>query len=177
MILDSIRKPPLFRPVAGLALIWIATSAQSPPLASIPTLPGLGFPMFAIARGQSARLNALNSGPVVPIQDASGCQVTLKFFEAGGQMVKQASIASLEPGKAAFLDLGRDELPGDDPRAEIRAVLHFGYFGGAAPTPEILRRFNCNIVPSLEIFDNDTGKTSVVSTDAKPLPMPYPPPA
>jgi hypothetical protein len=177
MTLDLLRKPPLFRPVAWLALIWIAASAQSPPPASIPTLPGLGFAMLSIAPGQSARLNALNSGPVIPVQDASGCQVTLTFFDGGGQMVKRKSIAGLEPGKAALLDLSRDELQGDDPRAGIRAVLHFGYFGGAPPSPEILRHFNCNILPSLEVFDNDTGKTSVVSTDAKPLPTPYPPPA
>lgn len=174
MTLESIRKQPLFLPLVS-ALIWLAARAQPTPV-SIPTQPGLGFGMFGLARSQSARVNALNSGPVVPIQDPAGCQVTLQFFDAGGQMVKQSS-AGLEPGKAAFLELSRDELPGDDPRVAIRAVLHFGYFGGAAPSPEILRHFNCNILPSLEVFDNDNGKTSVVSTDAKPLPAPYPPPA
>lgn len=166
----------LIRPFAWLAPVWIAASAQQTPPASIPTQPGLGFAIFSIAPGQSMRVNALNSGPVVPIQDPAGCQVTLAFFDSNGQKLKQASIAGLEPGKAAHLDISREEFQGDDSRAGIRAVLQFGYFGGANPGPEVLRHFNCDILPSLEVFDNETGKTSLTSTDAKRLPAPYPPP-
>ena len=80
-------------------------------------------------------------------------------------------VVTLQAGKAASLDLGRSELPaGNEPRAEIRAVLLFGYFGGANPPPNVLQKFDCNIVPSLEVFDNITGRTSFILTDAKQLP-------
>jgi len=55
----------------------------------------------------------------------------------------------------------------------LRAVLVFGYSGGANPPPQLLQQAaTCNIVPSLEIYDNDTQKTSIVVTDVKPLPGP-----
>ena len=81
-------------------------------------------------------------------------------------------VAALAVGKSVALDLNRDELAGDD-RLSVRAVLVFGYSGGANPPPQLLQQMaTCNIVPSLEIYDNDTQKTSIVVTDAKPLPGP-----
>jgi hypothetical protein len=99
------------------------------------------------------------------------------LYDSEGQLLKESAIPGLQPGKATFLDLSRDELPGNEGRTEVRAVLHFGYFGGANPGPGVLRRFNCNILPSVEVFDSETGKSSVFTTDAKPLPAPFPPPA
>jgi hypothetical protein len=73
-----------------------------------------------------------------------------------GQLLKQ-KVVTLQVGKAASLDLDRGELPGgNNPRAENRAVLLLGYSGGANPPAALLQKFDCNIVPSLEVFDNDT---------------------
>jgi hypothetical protein len=36
-------------------------------------------------------------------------------------------------------------------------------------------QFNCNIVPSMQVFDERTGKMKLVLTDAKPLPPPATP--
>jgi hypothetical protein len=84
-------------------------------------------------------------------------------------------MVTLRTGKAGSLDLSGDAIRGDSRRVQIRAVLLFGYFGGAPPGPGTLERFDCNIVPSLEIYDNQTGRTSLVVTDAKPLPPPATP--
>ena len=150
------------------ALILNIASAQSG------SQPGLGFAMIGIAAGQSARVNALNLGSPAPASTSS-CSVTLQFFDAEGQLLKQ-KVVTLKTGKAASLDLRMDELPdGGDPRAEIRAVLLFGYSGGANPSPIVMQRFDCNIVPSLEVFDNTTGRTSLILTDAKQLPPPTTP--
>ena len=87
-------------------------------------------------------------------------------------MVKEYVVTSLAVGKSAAVDLNRDDLPGND-RLSLRAVLVFGYSGGANPPPQLLQQMaTCNIVPSLEIYDNDTQKTSIVITDVKPLPGP-----
>jgi hypothetical protein len=97
----------------------------------------------------------------------------MQFLNTQGQVAKQA-VYTLEPGKGAFLDLSRDQLPGDS-RVEIRAMLLFGYSGGANPPPLVLQKFDCNIVPSLEIYDSKSGKTRLVLTEAKPLPPPATP--
>ena len=112
MTLQSIRRPILLLPGVLLVLIWVAARGQAPAPLSIPTLPGVGFAIIGIAPGETAlRLNALNSGPVVPVQDPAGCQVTLQFHDSEGQMVKERVIPGLPPGAATFLDLSRDELP------------------------------------------------------------------
>jgi hypothetical protein len=131
--------------------------------------PGLGFPMIGIASGESARLNALNLGTASSTPDSS-CGVTLQILDTDGKLIKQ-KIVTLQAGKAASMDIGSDELLGTNAsRAEIRAVLIFGYPGGANPPPAVLAKFDCNIVPSLEIFDNITNRTSYILTDAKLLP-------
>ena len=148
------------------ALVMALVPARAQPSSE----PGVGFAMVGIAAGQSARVNALNMGSRSSTQNSS-CSVTLQFLDTQGQVLKQ-TVVTLRPGKSASLDLSHDQLPGDDLRAEIRTVLLFGYSGGAPPGPEILQQFDCNIVPSLEVYDNDTGRTSFVLTDAKPLTLP-----
>jgi hypothetical protein len=51
-------------------------------------------------------------------------------------------------------------------------VLLFGYPGGVPPTSDILQQFDCNILPSLEIYAGKSGRTTFVLTDAKALPSP-----
>ena len=134
--------------------------------------PGAGFGMIGFAAGETARVAALNLGQGT-LPKPSSCAVTLQFLDDQGAVLKQA-VVTLEPGKAASLDLSRDQLPGGS-RVEIRAVLLFGYFGGANPPPAVLQRFDCNILPSLQVYDNDTERTSIILTDAKPLPPPATP--
>ena len=131
---------------------------------------GVGMTMIGIASGQSARVSALNLGSVSSTQTSS-CTVTFQFLDSQGKVLKEV-LATLQVGKAANLDLSRDQLPGEELRAQIRAVLLYGYTGGAPPNQTILQQFDCNIAPSLEVYDNTTGRTSLILTDSRPLPMP-----
>ena len=149
-----------------MALVPAAACAQPS------SQPGVSFAMIGVATGQSARVNALNLGSRLSTQDSS-CSVTLQFLDTKGQLLKQ-TVVTLQTGKATSLDLGRDQAPGDALRAEIRGVVLFGYSGGASPGPDVLQQFDCNIVPSIEVYDNDTGRTNLILTDAKPLPLPDP---
>ena len=149
----------------------MAAHAQ-PPTPAIPPTQGLGFPILGVAAGQSVRINALNQTPGLALQGQAGCRISLQFYDAEGQLVTEYVVPVLAVGKSASLDLNRDDLPGSG-RVSLRAVLAFGYSGGANPPPLLLQQTaTCNIVPSLEIYDNDTQKTSIVLTDAKPLPGP-----
>jgi hypothetical protein len=156
-----------------LTIFNCATANAQPPTPSIPPTQGLGFAIVGVAPGQSVRINALNqlAGPAA--QGPAGCRMSLQFYDAEGQLVLEYVVPSgLSVGKSAAVDLNRDGLPGGD-RLSLRAVLAFGYFGGANPPPQLLQQTaTCNIVASLEIYDNDTQKTSIVVTDAKPLPGP-----
>jgi hypothetical protein len=134
--------------------------------------PGIGFGMVGIALGQSAQISALNLGSSKSTPD-SGCTVALQFLDVKGNVLKQSTF-TLGQGKAASLEIGRDKVPGTDLRAEIRAVLLFGYSGGAPPGPTVLQQYDCNILSSIQVFDNDTGKTNYIVTDTKPLPAPDP---
>jgi hypothetical protein len=132
--------------------------------------PGVEFPGVWLMTGQSARVNALNLGSAASTQE-SGCGVTLQFRDSRGQVVKQ-NLVVLQPRKAASLELSRSELLEKGPGAQVRAAVLFGYHGGAPLGVGALQRFDCNIVTSLEVFDDTTGKISQVLTDAKPLPTP-----
>jgi len=101
--------------------------------------------------------------------------VRFEFYSADGEMLKRVAIPGLQLGKAMFLDLTHDDLPKGTARTQIRAVLRFGWDKAFAPNAEMLRLYECNIVPSLEIFETATGRTSLILTDAKALPGSNPP--
>ena len=164
---------PILRTAYFLTIFsWMAANGQ-PPTPLLPPTQGLGFAIVSLAPGQSMRINAFNQFPGPGLQGPAGCRISLQFYDAEGQLVIEYVVPSgLAVGKSAALDLNRDDLPGGD-RLSLRAVLAFGYFGGANPPPQLLQQTaTCNIVPSLEIYDNDTQKTRIVVTDAKPLPAP-----
>jgi hypothetical protein len=159
----------LFSTVVAAATMWAA---------DVPTAPGIGFAMVRIGSGQSARLNALNIGASgLAGRNAGSCGggITFEFYGADGELLKRKVVPGLKPGKAAFVELSRDELPKGALTISIRAVLRFGYGGGAPPTSEMIQRFECHLLPSLEVFESATGKVQFVLTETKPLPEPNPP--
>lgn len=150
-------------PVALLALAAMTASAQAQP--------GLGFGLIGVAEGQSLRINALNLGNRSSTP-ATGCEVTLRFLDTKGAVLRE-NVVRLSAGQGAFLDLRRAQVSDQPGRAAVRGVLLFGFGGGGAPPgPDVRQDFDCNIVPTLELFDDSTGRTAVVLTDAKPLPLP-----
>jgi hypothetical protein len=135
---------------------------------------GSGFPMVGIASGQSARINAWNGAPADP-SGLTSCSVTMQFVDTNGKVLKQ-TVINLRPETASSLDLSWDELSTADLRVQVRAVLLYGYSGGANPPPMLLQQSACaNLAPSLEVYDNTNGRTSFILTDAKALPPPLVP--
>ena len=151
------------------------------PAADLPTSPGVGFPMVGVGSGQTMRINMLNNGsggePLSSGRVPGGCGggISVEFYSGEGELLKKKVIPNLLPGKAAFVDLSHDELPKGTGRTQIRAVLRYGYAGGAPPSPEMVQLLRCNLLPSLEIWENTTGKTSLLVMESKPLPEPNPP--
>lgn len=133
--------------------------------------PGAGFRVLGVAQGQTARINVFNEAPATAVRDPEslfGCRVVLQFYGIEGQLLKELAIDNLAPGKIAFLDLAAADRPNKEVRTPIRAVARFGYSGGANPPPGMLEA--CQVVPSLELYDTDTGKADLVLNETKALP-------
>jgi hypothetical protein len=124
-------------------------------------LPGvsIGFAPVGLTMDQTARLNLVNVG--VP----NGILITWRFVDASGAVIIMPKEQLFLPfGKIVSVDFKRhlDPLPKTDPagqlRAEVRAQIEILTPG--VPS-ESLRR-------SLEVFNNDTGATTVCMGGAAP---------
>jgi hypothetical protein len=118
------------------------------------------FGMVGIAQGQTARLNLVNAASPTAALFPPPCRARLRFLDADGNVLSRMT-ADVPAGHATFLDFSPASNPtnlGDAVgplRAEIRAAVTSLDNEFAPP---------CRL--SVEIFDNATGRTTVL----------YPPP-
>jgi hypothetical protein len=113
--------------------------------------------MVGLASGQTARLNVVNIGPTTTTSPIP-CVLVLAFLDSDGKILKQM-VASLASRKAALIDLAA--VPGAG-RMEIRGI---GYNPLLSPVAAIPQPVSCILVPTLEVFDTETGKTAVILAD------------
>ena len=135
----------------------------------MPLLQHFSFGMVALGPDQIARLSVVNIAYAGP---TPACAVEGAFVDGQGKSLKSAK-APLEPQKSVALELDRSEVLGATGRVPIRAI--FSYTVPA--TPGILMPGSiCTLVPTLEIFEKASGKTVLVLSDAKAVPLAaYPP--
>jgi hypothetical protein len=133
--------------------------------------PGVSFGLLSLVEGQSLRLHALNLGNRSSTP-ATGCNVTLRFLGTSGRVQREDTVR-LSAGQGAWLDLRRAQVSEPAGRTSVRAVLLFGLAGGGAPPgPEVRQHFDCNIVPTLELIDDSSGRTILVLSETRPNPLP-----
>jgi hypothetical protein len=134
----------LLAPIVFSAVLATAQSSFTPPQQHDSTVVG-------IAAGQTARLNILYPSIPAPFLQAM-CAVTASIVDDQGAVLKTQDFQMIG-GKTASLSLGADtELPGDH-HAQIHALtftLATSSTGGY-----------CEVLPSLDIVDNATGRTLV----------------
>jgi len=107
------------------------------------------FGFVTQGRGQTIRLNAsyIDADTELP---PGPCRVTLSFYNGDGRLVMQ-TVETVELGKTVSLDVPAPELPAGV-RQRLRASVHVEALpGGLIPC----------VMPALEVFNNDTGKTSL----------------
>jgi len=132
------------------------------------------FGMVGLTEGQTARLNLLNPGVLPPLATGAICSAQVSFLDSKGTVLKTAPISVL-PGQSVPFDLNRDtDVTSSDQRVQIRATIQI-----PAPSPVVVgppQAFGCPLVPTLEIFNKDTGRTQVVITETRsvfgPVPLP-----
>jgi hypothetical protein len=124
--------------LAAIFSLCGATFAQATPE------PHLRTGMFGVARGQIARINAVNIGN----PDTRPIRIELMFFDEMGLVVGR-DMKIIAPGQATFFDVMFDATRGEN-RVELRAVVTA--LGG----PDTR-----NLKTTVEIFDADTGRNTV----------------
>jgi hypothetical protein len=131
------------KPVAkfGLLLAVLVTLGAARAQADILPPVSIGFAPVGLTMDQTAQLNLVNVGV------ANGMLVNWRFIDASGSTLGQSSVI-LPLGKIVSADYRRQ---GGALRAEVRAQVDIVTLG--VPS-ESLRR-------SLELFNNDTGATTV----------------
>jgi hypothetical protein len=128
--------------VIALGLAAIGTLWGSHPVTAGPAPHLFTTGMFGIARGQTARINAvcLPPGP---------CHPEMMFVDSMGNVVAGSERQELRGGQATFFDVDAAGFIIEGSRVELRAVVK------AAGDPNI-RQLNFTV----EVFDNDSFKTT-----------------
>jgi len=148
------------KPLTKLTLLFAVLLTVGATQAQADILPGVSitFAPVGLTRDQTARLNLVN------IAVPNGMLVSWRFIDATGLTLAQ-SVVTLPLGKIVSVDYRRSGSPlppNTDPpeqiRAEVRAQVDI--INPSVPS-ESLRR-------SLELFNNDTGATTVCMGGAAP---------
>lgn len=130
------------------------------------------FGMVGLAEGQTARLNLLNPGVLPPLATGAICSAQVSFLDSKGAVLKTAPI-SVAPGQSVPFDLNRDtDVTGNDQRVQIRAIVQVPLPSPIVASPP--QPWGCLLIPTLEIFDTNTGRTQVVITETRGVFGPVP---
>jgi hypothetical protein len=114
-----------------------------------------------IAQGQTARFNVLR-----PNETATAtCSAVLTYFDGMGKQLKTSTI-TVAPGTLGYLDLFSDTdlaLPVDQ-RKQIRVTVAVPVVTPSSSSSSTTTQAVpvCRLIPTLEIFDELTGRASVV---------------
>ena len=125
------------RPTLALIAIFSLCAAASAQAGFNSFRPG------GITFGQTARVTAANTGTRAII-------ISGTFLDSEGTVLAQFDSQVIEPGKMMSFDLNADDVVREGERIQIRVVI----------SGDNLRR----LLTSTEVFENDTGKTTVFFT-------------
>jgi hypothetical protein len=162
----------------GMVSIGTPLFAQTTPTPAFSTGVTTGIVSFSL--NQSAQLNVLNLNPI-PVTIKAGsvvpvCTVEMEFRDAQDNLLKQLVVPNVPPGDAASLTLDRTEVSNTSvSRIGIRGVVHTGPLTptpttNAISTPIVSN--TCTVMPTLEIVNDATGDTELVTSDTRPISTP-----
>ena len=107
------------------------------------------FGFVTEGRGQTMRLNATFTDVDADLPPGP-CRMTLSFYDGDGRLVLQ-TVETVELGQTVSLDVPAGEIP-STVRKRLRATVRVEALpGGLIPC----------VMPSLEVFNADTGKTAL----------------
>ena len=114
-----------------------------------------------IAQGQTARFNVLRPNETA----TAACSAVLTYFDGAGKRLKTSTV-TVAPGTVGYLDLFSDAdlALAIDQRKQIRVTVTVPVVAASTPSlsPAMKAVPACRLIPTLEIFDELSGKISVV---------------
>jgi hypothetical protein len=142
--------------MAAAAGMYAQTTTPNMPVTDTRTSGAVG-----IAQGQTARFNVLR-----PNETATAtCSAVLTYFDGAGTQLKQSTV-TVAPGTVGYLDLFSDAdlALAIDQRKQIRVTVAIPVVPPPASSSSTTVKAVpvCRLIPTLEIFDEVTGKASVV---------------
>ena len=162
--------------LAGLLLFGSHFLAQAQTISVSTAATSSTTGIVGVTSTQTARLNVLNLQPVIPGVTAVMCPATLEFYDDTGAMLKQLAVTNISPASAASLVI-KPTVPSTavGARAQIRAVVVTPSIsvvnpGTQPPMPSMPMIRGCSVMASLEIIDDSTGATHLVTTDLRSMP-------
>jgi hypothetical protein len=143
--------------VATAAALYAQSTAPNIPVTHTRTSGVVG-----LAQGQTARFNVLrpneNEPATVP------CAAVLTYFDGAGKQLKSSTV-TVAPGTVGYLNLDSDidlALPVSQWK-QIRVTVTVPLVPPPASSSTAVKPIPiCRLIPTLEIFDELTGRTTVV---------------
>jgi hypothetical protein len=127
---------------------------------------GHNFPAVGVVPGQTIRITALNTArkPVQTAMPSIPCRVSVTFYDASGQVVHEGTIDDLALGTAKWVDYSPQVaiLVFPPPRIALAAVVRVGTTTPLPATSAGLLYPICSVIPTLEVFDTSSNKTTIV---------------
>jgi hypothetical protein len=131
---------------AGLSAVMASAALAFNPQPEPPAL----FSAVGITRGQTGRLYVVNHVETTRGPTTGPCMVELMFHDETGSPIKSGMV-TLGPGQAGFLEVTGEEVLGTSAAAR-------GAIG-----PCVMPSDGCGaVVPTLEIYDTETGRTEAI---------------
>jgi|SRR5215831_10929271 len=160
--------------ILATAAVWEVQHVK----ANAPPDPERTVGMVGITQGQTMRLNVVNLNPP-PDPDAppGPCRMLLSFRDANGQPFSDSNgqvigqVVELQGGQSAFLDLNGDifaggiSTNGGPARLQLRPVVRVLV---SPPDPEAGNVPPGPCFPTMEVFDNTSGRTSIFANFQPP---------
>jgi hypothetical protein len=142
---------------------------------------GQNFPAVGILPGQTIRITVLNTvrNAAPALMPTIPCRVSVSLYDASGQVVaKEGTIDDLAPGTAKWVDYSPQVaiLIFPPPRIALAAVVRVSITAPVSATSAGLVSPFCSVLPTLEVFDTSSNKTTLVlsgSALAPPI-LPFP---
>lgn len=135
----------------ALGAVAAIVALSTPTLVGAIIIIGSKFGMVGIVDGQTARLNVVNISTQLP---PGPCMVELMFMDSMGMVLARTTL-DLMPGHAGFHDFSFDDVVGTRPTGRLQIRPQAMLLGG----PDT--RGRCVVVPTLEVYDNDSMKTMI----------------
>ena len=132
--------------------------------------PAVTTGMVGLTTNQTARLSVLNlnstSTTTASLTPPINCTVELQFFDAQNKSLKQSLVLNFAPQTATTLDLTRAAITTQTGnRAEIRGAVTVN--PASTPVAGAATPGYCSVFTTLQIFDETTGSTVVLTSDTR----------